>query len=93
MARGQEEVRVTGIREDVDFRPPPSLPYPVDLNTVQVTNMSQLHSFVFEDCHKYYFNSIQDADSMSTGSLSTTVVRPISIRSSSCPLVVCGKNL
>ena len=34
----------------------------VDLNTVQVTNIAQLHSFVFEDCHKSYFNSIHDAD-------------------------------
>ena len=70
--------------------PPPSLP--VDLNTVHVTNMAQLHSFVFEDCQKSYFNSIQDADSTSTGSLLTTVVTLISLRSSSCPLVVCGKN-
>ena len=27
----------------------------VDFNTVQVTNMAQLHSFVSEDCHKSYF--------------------------------------
>ena len=27
----------------------------VDLNTVQVTNMVQLNSFVLEDCHKAYF--------------------------------------
>ena len=37
----------------------------VDLNTVQVTNMAQLHSILFEDCHKSYFNSIQDADPFS----------------------------
>ena len=34
----------------------------VDLSTVQVTNMAQLNSFVFEDSHQSYFNSIQDAD-------------------------------
>ena len=34
----------------------------VDLNTVHLTNMAQLHSFVLEDCHKSYFNSIHDAD-------------------------------
>ena len=34
----------------------------VDLSTVQVTNMAQLHCFVFENCRKSYFNSIQDAD-------------------------------
>ena len=27
----------------------------VDFNTVQVTNMAQLHSFVSEDCHKSCF--------------------------------------
>ena len=38
----------------------------VDLNTVQVTYTVQPNSFVFEDCHKSYFNSIQDADPCST---------------------------
>ena len=33
----------------------------VDFNTVQVTYTVQLHSFVFEDCRKSHFNSIQDA--------------------------------
>ena len=65
----------------------------VDLNTVQVTNMAQLHSFVFEDCHKSYFNSIHDADPCPRVLWLTTVARLISIRSSSCLLVVCGKNL
>ena len=54
----------------------------VELNTVQVTNMAQRHSFVFEDCHKSISNSIQDADPCSTDSLLTTVARLISIRSS-----------
>ena len=77
-------------------RPPPLPPLAsltFDLDPVQVTNMAQLHSSVFENCLKYYLNSIQDANSMSTRSLLTTVVRLISIRSSSCQFVVFGKNL
>ena len=27
----------------------------VDFNTVQVTNIAQLHSVVFEDCHQPYY--------------------------------------
>ena len=37
------------------FSPPQPPSHPVDFNTVQVTNMAQLHSFVSEDCHKSYF--------------------------------------
>ena len=33
----------------------------VDLNTVQVKSMGQLHGFSFEDCRKSHFNSIPDA--------------------------------
>ena len=62
---GEEEVgrgrgRGSGRTSTSTLPPPPASP--LDLNTVQVTNMAQLHSFVFEDWHKSCFKSIQDAD-------------------------------